>query len=105
MISDRIAARRGTDSKGRKIFTNRDVLVNADLVLYLPIWEGFGNALLEAFAARIPVVTTTYLAYKTDIKVMRFDNIEIRDIYDDEGRLVIPDRSVDEMHYLLTHPK
>ena len=104
LISDRIAARRGTDRKGRRIFTNRDVLVNADMVLYLPIWEGFGNALLEAFAARIPVVTTTYLTYKTDIKVMRFDNIEIRDTYDAEGRLVIPDRAVDEMHYLLTHP-
>jgi len=104
LISDRVGAERGTDQEGRSIFTNRDVLVNADLVTYLPIWEGFGNALLEAIAARVPVVTTAYLVYKTDIKVVGFDNIEIRDIYDRQGRLIIPDRVLSQMHRILTNP-
>jgi mannosylglucosylglycerate synthase len=103
LISDRVSAERCTDSKGKKKYTNRDVLVNADLVTYLPIWEGFGNALLEAIAARVPVVTTTYLVYKTDIAVMRFKNIEIRDVYGSDGMLVIPERALDEMLFMLTH--
>ncbi|TFH05497.1 MAG: glycosyltransferase [Spirochaetales bacterium] len=105
MISDRVASTRGLDDGGRRIYTNRDVLVNADLVTYLPIWEGFGNALLEAIAARVPVVTTTYLVYKTDIKVTGLRNIEIRDAYDEQGHLVIPDAILEAIERVLTHPE
>ncbi|MEE8441596.1 MAG: glycosyltransferase, partial [Spirochaetia bacterium] len=105
LISDRVASARGVDSAGRRLFTNRDVLVHADLVTYLPVWEGFGNALLEALAARAPVVTTTYLVYKTDIMPSGIENIEIRDRYDDTGNLVIPDTVLESIHYLLTHPE
>ena len=79
------------------------MLANADLVTYLPIWEGFGNALLESMAARVPVVTTTYLVYKTDIKVTGIRNIEIRDRYDETGALVVTDDVVDYIHWTLTH--
>lgn len=103
LISDRVASSRGANGEGELLFTNRDVLVNADLVTYLPIWEGFGNALLEAIAARVPVVTTTYLVYKTDIMPSGVENIEIRDRYDDDGQLVIPDAVLESIHYLLTH--
>ena len=105
LISERVGARRGTDAGGRKIYTNRDVLLHADLVTYLPVWEGFGNALLEAIAARVPVVTTTYLVYKTDIRGARLRNIEIRDDYDGDGSLIIPERALDEVYYILTHPE
>lgn len=103
MIADRVASTRGTDERGRPVFTNRDVLANADLVTYLPIWEGFGNALLEAIAARVPVITTTYLVYKTDIMITGLQNIEIRDRYDEDGLLAIPDSALDAMHHILTH--
>lgn len=103
LISDRVASERRDDAQGRKMYTNRDVLANADIVTYLPVWEGFGNALLEAIAAKVPVVTTAYLVYKTDIKLCGFDNVEIRDDYDDEGRLVIPERAVDEIYRVLTN--
>ncbi len=105
LIHSRVASVRQTDAQGRRMYTNRDVLVNADLVTYLPVWEGFGNALLEAIAARKPLVTTTYLVYKTDIKVTGLENVEIRDRYDREGRLEIPDRTVEEVRHLLTHPE
>jgi mannosylglucosylglycerate synthase len=104
MISDKVSSIRGTGADGKKLYTNRDVLANADLVTYLPIWEGFGNALLEAIAAKVPVITTTYLVYKTDIMVAGFDNIEIRDRYDDNERLIITDAVLDRMEYVLTHP-
>ena len=105
LISDRVWACRGEDDKGRKMYTNRDILVHADLVTYLPIWEGFGNALLEAVAARVPIVTTTYLVYKTDIRGARLRNIEIRDNYCEDGSLDIPDRALDEIYYVLNHPE
>ena len=91
LISDRVAAVRDTDGEGKKLFTNRDVLVNADIVTYLPVWEGFGNAFLEAVACRVPVVVSTYLVYKTDIKNAGFLSVEIRDNYDNSGNLIIPD--------------
>ena len=103
-ISERVASVRGTDADGRKLYTNRDVLAHADLVTYLPIWEGFGNALLEALAARVPVVTTTYLVYKTDISVAGIRNIEIRDRYDENGRLIIEDAVLEAMQRVLEHP-
>jgi glycosyltransferase involved in cell wall biosynthesis len=106
MISDRVFSQRGKDKQGNRLYTNRDVIANADLVTYLPVWEGFGNALLETIAARIPLITTTYLVYKTDIKITGLKNIEIRDIYDDKsGRLLVSDKVVDEIYYLLNHPQ
>jgi len=101
-IADRIGSVRGKDSKGRKIYTNRDALVHADLATYLPVWEGFGNAYLEAVAAKIPVVITNYLVYKTDIRIHDFDNIEIPDVYDVTGALVIPDDALEGIYNILT---
>ena len=103
IISDRVQSVRGTNDQGQRMYTNRDVLVNADLVTYLPVWEGFGNALLEAIAARVPVVTTTYLVYKTDIMVSGFRNIEVRDRYDRDGHLVIEDDVLDRIREILTN--
>ena len=105
LISDRVASVRGTDAEGRKLYTNRDVLAHANFVTYLPVWEGFGNALLEAIAAKVPIVTTTYLVYKTDIMPLQLRNVEIRDTYDEEGRLVIPDRAVDEIVQVIRDPR
>jgi glycosyltransferase involved in cell wall biosynthesis len=104
LISNRVSSVRGTNREGERVYTNRDVLANADMVTYLPVWEGFGNALLEAIAARVPMVVTTYLVYKTDIMVTGIRNIEVRDRYDSSGKLVIPDEVPDSMHHLLTHP-
>jgi len=39
----------------------------ADFVLYTTGWEGFGNQLLEAFAAELPVVVFEYPVFREDI--------------------------------------
>ncbi len=104
LIADRVSSVRGLNEAGKKLYTNRDVLAHADIVTYLPIWEGFGNALIEAITARAPIVTTTYLVYKTDIMGIGLNNIEIRNNYDQDGRLVINDQTLDEMYFIMTHP-
>lgn len=102
LIAERVAAERRIDEQGRRIYTNRDVLVNADLATYLPVWEGFGNALLEAVACRVPLVIATYLVYKTDIQGYNLDLVEIRDDYDEHGALKITDEDVETMHLFLS---
>ena len=104
LIAERVASIRGTDKEGRKLYTNRDVLVNADFVTYLPIWEGFGNALLEAVAARVPLAVATYLVYKTDIMNRGLECVEIRDEYDQNGNLIIPDNSLKQIYQILFEP-
>jgi len=103
LISDRVSSIRKTNKKGERLYTNRDVLLNADLAIYLPKWEGFGNAYLEAVSCRIPVVISTYLVYKTDIKCAGFENIEIRDDYNEEGLLNIPDSVLENIHRILNN--
>jgi len=44
-----------------------DMYAMADFVLYPTGWEGFGNQLLEAFAAGLPVAVFEYLVFKEDI--------------------------------------
>jgi glycosyltransferase involved in cell wall biosynthesis len=44
-----------------------DMYTMADFVLYPSGWEGFGNQLLEAFAAGLPVVVFEYPVFKEDI--------------------------------------
>jgi len=44
-----------------------DMYTMPDFVLYPTGWEGFGNQLLEAFAAGLPVVVFEYPVFKEDI--------------------------------------
>ena len=103
LISERVSSVRSINDDGQRIYTSRDVLVNADIATYLPKWEGFGNAYLESVSCSVPVVISTYLVYKTDIKGAGFENIEIRDDYNEEGLLEIPDSVMDEIHLILNN--
>jgi glycosyltransferase involved in cell wall biosynthesis len=105
LISERVSSQRMKNEDNERLYTNRDVLINADLAIYLPKWEGFGNAFLEAVSCRVPVVVSTYLVYKTDIKGAGFENIEVRDDYDEDGFLRIPESVLDEIHLILNDPK
>ena len=72
--------------------------VHADFVTYPSLYEGFGNALIEAVYFRKPVLVNRYPVYVADIAPLGFDFIEIdgqvtddavarvREVLADEGR-------------------
>jgi glycosyltransferase involved in cell wall biosynthesis len=72
-VSDRIGEVRQRDARGRKIYTLWDAYPHADLVTYPSLYEGFGNALLEAIYFRVPVVVNRYSIFITDIEPKGFD--------------------------------
>ena len=77
IIADRVAESRQLNNKGQKLYTLWDVYNHADLVTYPSLYEGFGNALLEAFYFRKPVVINRYPIYLQDIKPKGFELIEM----------------------------
>ncbi len=75
--SDNVAEERGTLPDGSKIYTLADLYHEADLVTYPSVFEGFGNAFLEAVYYRKPIVVNDYSVYSVDIKPKGFQTIEI----------------------------
>jgi len=74
-VAGRIGDTRGIDEEGRKRYALKDVYPHADLVTYFSTYEGFGNALLEAFYFRKPVVGNRYSIFIADIEPRGFDVI------------------------------
>ncbi len=67
---------RGTRD-GRKIYGLWDVYPHADLVTFPSLYEGFGNALIEAIYFRLPVFLNRYSVYVEDIAPLGFEFVEI----------------------------
>ncbi|MDX2499667.1 MAG: glycosyltransferase family 4 protein, partial [Deltaproteobacteria bacterium] len=93
---DVVDENRGTTQDGRKIYTLSDIYPHADLVTYPSIFEGFGNAFLEALYFRKPIVVNTYSIYTKDIKPQGFSVIEI-DGY-------VTQATVDQTEEVLSNP-
>lgn len=74
-ISDRISEKRQIDALGRKMYTLWDLYPHADLVTYPSIYEGFGNAFLEAVYFRKPLVVNRYPVFERDIEPLGFEFI------------------------------
>jgi glycosyltransferase involved in cell wall biosynthesis len=68
---------RATNEAGEKIYTLFDIYPHADLVTYPSLYEGFGNAFLEAIYFRKPVVVNAYAVFARDIAPLGFQTIEI----------------------------
>ncbi|MBN9693092.1 MAG: glycosyltransferase family 4 protein [Verrucomicrobia bacterium] len=79
-IADRVGETRGVTPDGRKIYTLFDVYPHADLVTYPSLYEGFGNAFLEAIYFGKPVVVNTYAVYARDIDPLGFKIIEMNQL-------------------------
>jgi len=71
-FGDRIREERQLDEDGRKIYTLQDLYCHADLVTFPSIYEGFGNALLEAIYYRRPLVVNRYPVFARDIEPKGF---------------------------------
>ncbi|MCF7855238.1 MAG: glycosyltransferase family 4 protein, partial [Candidatus Pacebacteria bacterium] len=71
-IATRIGEYRQLDETGKKIYTLWDLYPHADLVTYPSLYEGFGNALLEAFYFRKPVLINRYAIFTRDIEPKGF---------------------------------
>jgi glycosyltransferase involved in cell wall biosynthesis len=81
---------------GRKAYTLWDVYPHADFVTYPSLYEGFGNALLEAVYFRKPLLVNRYSVYMADIAPLGFDFVEV------DGW--ISDEAVSEVRCLLDDP-
>lgn len=82
--SDMFDETRGMTEDGQKIYNLWDAYNYADLVTYPSVFEGFGNAFLEAIYFRKPIVVNNYSIYSTDIRPKGFRVIEFDDFVTDE---------------------
>ena len=71
IASDRISDQRG-EVNGKKMYTLADAYSQADFITYPSIYEGFGNALIEAFYFKKPVLVNRYSIFITDIEPKNF---------------------------------
>lgn len=83
-ISDLIGDERGKTADGRKVYRLFDVYPHADLVTYPSLYEGFGNAFLEAVYFKKPILVNTYSIYQHDIKPKGFKMIEMDEYISEE---------------------
>ena len=106
LIDHLIGAERGT-MNGYKVYSLWDAYLNTDLITYPSLYEGFGNALLEAIYFRKLTVINRYPVYNADIKPKGFNFIELDGFVNEnnieETRLLLdsPDevRKLTDMNY------
>ena len=75
LASDFVGEERGVSEGGQRMYTLRDAYAAADFITYPSLYEGFGNALLEAFYYRKPVLVNRYSIFVTDIEPKGFQVI------------------------------
>lgn len=94
------ADRFAPDHEGKPIrpaHSLHDAYLAADLITYPSLYEGFGNALVEALFYGVPVVVNRYPVYVADIAPLGLRLIEI------DG--AITDETVSEVRSLLANPR
>lgn len=84
LISDRISETRSINDHGEKIYTLWDLYPHVDFVTYPSIYEGFGNALLEALYFKLPVLINRYSIFARDIEPKGF-RLPVMDGYMTKG--------------------
>lgn len=88
-----VSEERGTTDDGRKTYTLGDAYSQADFITYPSLYEGFGNALLEAFYFKKPVLVNRYSIFITDIepkgfKVISMNGFLTRDVVTQVQRVI-----------------
>ncbi len=67
-VSTRVGEIRALNDDGQRTYTLADAYSQADFITYPSLYEGFGNALLEAFYFRKPVLVNRYSIFVADIE-------------------------------------
>jgi mannosylglucosylglycerate synthase len=82
-LIDHMIAQDRSMMKAHKIYSLWDAYINADLITYPSLYEGFGNALLEAVYFNKLTVVNRYPVYNADIKPLGFEFIELDGFVDE----------------------
>jgi len=93
---------RSTGPDGQKVYSLWDVYPHADVVTYPSLYEGFGNALLEAFYFRKPVLVNRYSIFVADIepkgfRVITMDGYITRKVIEQVNRVIEDSQFRDDM--------
>jgi glycosyltransferase involved in cell wall biosynthesis len=80
-----IGDRPGLTADGRRVYTLADVYPAADFVTYPSVFEGFGNAFLEAVYHRRPILVNNYSTYEVDIRPRGFRVVWLDGFISDEA--------------------
>lgn len=80
-----------------KVFSLWDAYIHADFVVYPSLYEGFGNALIEALFFRKPVMVNRYQVFQDDIEPTGLKAVKIHG--------TITDTVLDEVRNLLANQK
>ena len=72
VAATQVGENRTHNDAGKAVYTLADAYTQADFITYPSLYEGFGNALLEAFYFRKPVLVNRYSIYIQDIEPKGF---------------------------------
>lgn len=92
-INIRPAGSREDAEEGKKTFTLWDIYPHADFVTYPSMYEGFGNAFLEAVYFKKPILVNRYEVFTRDIEPRGFrvpiiEGFLTREIVDEVRRII-----------------
>jgi glycosyltransferase involved in cell wall biosynthesis len=89
----------------KRIYALSDAYLEADMITFPSLYEGFGNALVESVYFGKPLLVNRYSVYETDIRPLGFRFVEIQGAITDEVieevKVVLADperRSADAKH-------
>ncbi|AKJ65361.1 glycosyltransferase family 4 protein [Kiritimatiella glycovorans] len=71
-ISTRISEMRHVTEEGKKVYTLWDLYPHVEFVTYPSLYEGFGNAFLEAVYFKLPILINRYAIFARDIEPKGF---------------------------------
>ena len=102
LVDKLVGDKRSYDLQGNRVYTLADAYSQADFITYPSIYEGFGNALLEAFYYRKPVLVNRYSIYVADIepkgaKVISMDGYLTKEVVSKVQRIIRDKAFRDEM--------
>jgi len=94
--ADRFAHRRYHHGP-KRIYALSDAYLEADMITFPSLYEGFGNALVESVYFGKPLLVNRYSVYETDIRPLGFRFVELQG--------AITEEVVDEVQALIADPE